>query len=145
MEFIVDRTQAHVDLLKKLQSVGWANLSSYEQEQWYGEASKGAYNYTDLNRVETAVATLAEDLGLTLTTKTNWTVWDIPTRTDMARYLSNVKRIRDACPGEMEFPTLPDDMSDLTYEAANNIETVLLMVFAGNPVARSGEVYCGEV
>ena len=143
--FVVDRTQEHVDLLKRLHKKGWVNLSSEEQEQWYGEAAKGAYNYTDLNRVESWVSKLAADLGLTLTTKTDWTVWDIPTQTDMTRYLSNVAAVRDACPWEMDFPTLPESMSDLTYETANNIETVLLMVYVENSIARSGEIYSGEV
>lgn len=143
--FITDRTQEHVDLLKRLRSKGWSNLSADEQEQWRTEAAKGAYNYTDLNRVESAVARLASDLGLTLTTKTDWTLWDVPTQADMTRYLNNVFAVRDACPWEMNFPTLPDSMMNLTIEVANNIEKVLLMVHTKNQTARSGEIYCSEV
>lgn len=144
--FIVDRTQEHVDLLKRLHEKGWVNLSSEERNQWYGEAAKGAYNYTDLNRVEGWVSTLAGEFGLTLTTKTNWTVWDIPTQGDMSRYLGNIIAIRDACPWGIDFPTLPNSMNDLTYEMANNIETVLLMIYVrGASFPRSGECYSGEV
>jgi hypothetical protein len=104
-------------------------MTSSEQMAWNGEAAKGAYNYTDLNRVETAVSELASELGLSLTTKTNWTLWDIPVQTDMERYLENVAAIRDACPGEVEFPDLPDSMNNLSFEGANSIEKVLLLVY----------------
>jgi hypothetical protein len=143
--FVVDRTQEHVDLLKRLFAKDWFNLSTSEQEQWRNEAAKGAYNHTDLNRVEAAVARLAADLGLTLTTKTDWTLWDVPTQPEMVRYLNNVAAVRDACPWEMNFPSLPDSMANLSYEMANNIEMVLLMVDTKNQTARSGEIYCGEV
>lgn len=144
--FVVDRTQEHVDLLKRLRRKGWANLTDEEKEQWASEASKGAYNYTDLNRVESAVEKLAENFGLVLTTKTDWTLWDVPTRDEMNRYLTNVIAIRDACSSDMEFPVLPSSMDELTYETANNIEMVLLLVYGSASVfARSGELYCGEV
>ena len=36
------------------------------------QATKGAYNYSDLNRVERAVAEISDLGGLGLVTKTNW-------------------------------------------------------------------------
>lgn len=104
-------------------------MTASEQSSWNGDAAKGAYNYTDLNRVETAVKELAGELGLSLTTKTNWTLWDVPTRSDMERYLGNVVAIRDACPGSLDFPSLPSSMNGLTYTSANSIEKVLTMVY----------------
>lgn len=173
VELIIDRTQYHVTLLNRLRKKPWSKMTASEQEAWYGEAAKGAYNYTDLNRVEAAAAELAEMLGLSLVTKTDWTLWDIPTTSDMDRYLSNIVAIRDACPGEAEFPDLPSTMNSLTYESANNIEKVLMQVhqnIASNehenilgkfvlgvdllgsapeakvcPSVVSGETYCGEV
>lgn len=143
--FVVDRTREHVDLLKRLRLKGWVNLTDDEKEQWTTEASKGAYNYTDLNRVESAVEKLAENLGLVLTTKTDWTLWDIPTPDEMNRYLANVAAIRDAYSGKINFPVLPSSMNELTYEMANNIEMVLFLVYSSTTFARSGEIYCGEV
>jgi hypothetical protein len=96
---------------------------------WNGDAAKGAYNYTDLNRVETAVTEIAWKLGLTLTTKTDWTLWDIPVAAEMERYLSNIVAIRDACPDVVGFPVLPTSMDRLTYEGANSIEKVLMLVY----------------
>lgn len=129
VELVIDRSQSHVNLLKTLRKKPWSSMSEDEQSAWYGDAAKGGYNYTDLNRVETAVAELAGLLGLTLTTKTNWTLWDMPTVSQMERYLGNVVAIRDACPGSVQFPSLPSSMSGLTYSGANSIEKVLLMVY----------------
>lgn len=161
LELITDRTQYHVSLLNRLRKKSWSSMTASEQTAWYGEAAKGGYNYTDLNRVEEAVRELAAELGLNLVTKTNWTRWDIPVVSEMERYLGNVAAIRDACPGDVEFPTLPVSMSGLTYQGANNIEKVLLLVYEelhGTPVEpdipddpttadyiRSGEIYSGEV
>lgn len=161
LELITDRTQYHVSLLNRLRKKPWSSMTASEQTAWYGEAAKGGYNYADLNRVEAAVKELAAELGLNLVTKTNWTRWDIPISSEMERYLGNVAAIRDACPGDVEFPTLPSSMSGLTYQGANNIEKVLQLAdeeLHGTPVEpdipddpttadyiRSGEIYSGEV
>lgn len=130
VELITDRTQYHVTLLDRLRRKPWNSMTASEQAAWTnGEAALGAYNYTDFNRVESAVAELAEQLGLTLTTKTNWTLWDIPVQADMERYLGNVVAIRDTCPGNVTFPELPASMSYLTFDGANSIEKVLMMVY----------------
>ncbi len=129
LNLVTDRTQAHVNLLKKLNKKGWNNMTASEQNAWYNEAARGAYNYTDLNRVEIAVAEISRLLGLNLATKTDWGLWDIPFKTDMDRYLGNVVAIRDACPGDSDFPTIPDSMSGLDYRGANNIEKVLEIAY----------------
>lgn len=125
VQLITDRSQYHVELLKRLYQKNWADMTASEQAAWYGEAAKGSYNHTDLNRVETAVAELATELGLTLTTKTDWGVWDFPTQSQMERYLGNVVAIRDAVSTKESYPDLPGSMDDLTFEAANNIEKTL--------------------
>lgn len=86
-------------------------------------ATKGAYNYSDLNRVERAVKEISDTRGLGLTTKTDWAMWDIPRKSDMKRYLDNVKTIAFVIGSDIE---LPDSMDKLTYEMANNIEKVLV-------------------
>ena len=149
IQLVTDRTQHNVDRLKKLQSIGWDNLYESQKEEYRGYAAKGAYNYTDMNRVESAVAEIAPMLGLTLTTRTNWNYWRnwyydyyyssagvgftgwgvFPWWSELYRYLSNVRKIRDACPSDLEFPPLPDSMDCLTYEGANNIEKVLEIAY----------------
>lgn len=88
-------------------------------------ATKGAYNYSDLNRVERAVAEISDLGGLGLITKTDWDMWDIPTESDMNRYLGNVAVIREALTDGVNVPEAPSTMSNLTYSDANNIELIL--------------------
>lgn len=109
-------------------------------------ATKGAYNYSDLNRVELAVAEISKQCGLNLVTKTDWQPWDVPTQSDMARYLSNVGAIRGVCPNKGSLPTLPASMYSMTYVTANAIETILEAAEAHvRGSYRCGELYCGEV
>lgn len=92
------------------------------------DATKGAYNYSDLNRVERAVAEISDRAGLNLITKTNWTMWDIPTEEDMSRYLGNIATIRGLVNGA-DIPNAPTSMNNFTYEEANNIELMLSKVY----------------
>ena len=88
-------------------------------------ATKGAYNYSDLNRVERAVAEISDRMSLGLVTKTDWTMWDIPTSLDMSRYLENVAVIRSHFANVINMPEAPTTMNNFTYEHANNIELIL--------------------
>ena len=92
-------------------------------------ATKGAYNYSDLNRVERAVAEISDLAGLGLTTKTDWKMWDIPTASDMSRYLANIASIR-ALVADDTVPIAPASMNNLTYSEANNIELILSAAYA---------------
>ena len=89
-------------------------------------ATKGAYNYSDLNRVERAVAEISDIAKLSLVTKTDWTMWDIPRESDMIRFLDNIKFLRNRYSIEI---SLPDAMANLTYETANNIEKIVLAAY----------------
>ena len=90
-------------------------------------ATKGAYNYSDLNRVERAVLEIATRAGLTLTTKTYWTMWDVPTEADMTRYLSNINAIKAHFGINI---SVPSSMSNLDYVGANNIELILSKAYS---------------
>ena len=109
-------------------------------------ATKGAYNYSDLNRVELAVAEISKHFGLNLVTKTNWSQEDTPVQGDMERYLGNVKAIRSVCPNRDSLPALPASLYSMTYATANAIETILEAAVAyAQQSYRCGELYCGEV
>ena len=92
-------------------------------------ATKGAYNYSDLNRVERAVAEISDLAGLGLTTKTDWNMWDIPSLSEMNRYLGNIAIIR-ALLTDNSVPVAPTSMNNLTYSVANNIELILSAAYA---------------
>lgn len=109
-------------------------------------ATKGAYNHADLNRVERIVGELAAEMGLTLPVKTDWSVWDIPTQADFERYLANLSAIRNACFNSANVPVVPGSMNGLTYGAANTIEKILQTVKrSDDTLCRSGDIFCGEV
>lgn len=153
MDFITDRTQTNVQRLKELAVIGYANMTASEREEW-NSGMRGAYNATDLNRVETAVATLSATLRalpndlrsyaegllvawndffgisydptvLDLQTR-SWSMDDIPTAAEMARYLSNVKTLRGTFDFDME--DLPESMERLTVDGANAIEKALMLL-----------------
>ncbi len=93
------------------------------------DATKGAYNYSDLNRVERAVAEISDILGLGLVTKTDWKMWDIPKSSDMSRYLQNIETLRGYLPEGTNAPSVPT-MDNLTYVGANQIEIILNSVYS---------------
>lgn len=135
MEFITDRTESDALLGNE----------------------KGKYSFTDLNRVESAVSQIAEQItelgyAIRLQTKTDWALpgnfsaesW--PTESQMTRYLQNISDIRKV----FLIPTqVPETMEKLDWNGANSIEKVLQTAFARIPGIKqayrySGEIYAGE-
>lgn len=139
-EFVFNRTKRHLDRLRLLRSKGYENLSESERAEYRNYAALGAYNHTDINRVEAAVAEIAPLYGLNLTTNAERTNWTVPVKSsvsgaddvNMVTYLSNVVSIRDAALAKddtLTFPVLPDSMDNLTWELANNIEETLYVAY----------------
>lgn len=107
------------------------------------DATKGAYNYSDLNRVERAVAEISDEVGLGLVTKTDWKMWDVPRVSDMIRYITNVRKIRNAVGSNIALPEIGDK---ITYSDANNMELVLLEASESIGTAlRCGDIFCGDL
>ena len=116
MNLITDRTLQDVYRWKELKAKRYANMTDAEKAEW--ASCKGAYNYTDLNRVEAAVRVIAEklnalDISVNVTTKSDWTSKDLPTRSDMERYLGNVLKLRSAASGLYLAPQPPNTMEKL--------------------------------
>ena len=108
--------------------------------------TKGADNYSDLNRVERATAELSDLYGLDLETKTDWNVHDVPKSADMVRYITNIRKIRQACLSPNSIPAAPDSMNGLNFNDANNIEKILLAACENTDhICRVGELFSGEV
>lgn len=145
-DFITNRTQADVERCAELLKKGYPNFTEDERAEWIGVAMRGAYNYTDFNRVESAVEEAAIPLMISLETKTDWGYWDAPTISETRRYLSNVASIRERCPNSIVFPPLPNNLNNMNYTIANNIEiTLSLALRYTDSVPRSGDLFCGEV
>jgi len=154
LSLITDRRQEDVEYLLSLIAKGWDGMTGAEQTA-FNTQLKGAYNYTDFNRVESAVAYLLPifaDAGyvITTTTKTDWVADDYVTLAEATRYLYNITQIRNAFTYLSTTPASPASLAALNYSSANNIEQILLdaeMLIAKLVAAffYSGELYLGEV
>lgn len=145
MELITNRTLADVERVKELSGKGWNNLTEDERAEWLG-GMKGAYNYTDLNRVESTVQMLGNALGLGLMVKTNWNVSDNPTKADIDRYLGNISALKSAIKVQVNTHDVPKNLNGMTHETANQIEQILVDLMSYiDTWCKCGEIFCGEV
>lgn len=185
LNLITDRTQADVDYVTK-QAKKWQSGTLTDEEKAELLAGlKGAYNAADLNRVESAVKfvndyidglqseldTTREEYGvaedsfwilainpLVLTIKSDWAMSDLPTESDLERYLDNVDKLTDRIPIEKNLPA--SVANNLDYAGANEIERAVraefdaaqaletymkqLIVNTALGFIQSGEIYGGE-
>jgi hypothetical protein len=154
VEMIIDRSPGDTQRWKELQAKGFAAMSAEERTEWL-TPMKGSYNYTDMNRVETAVQYVAERLraaGFVIDpiVKTTWKVSEIPSRTDMVRYYNNVAELREIIPVYPTTPEAPTVEQKLSYQEANALEQILvdvdeLLTKIQQAWFYSGEIYLGEV
>lgn len=92
---------------------------------------KGTYRSGDLNRVGFAVQYLSDYLyrhGITasVSPKLHWTDTDHPTPSEMRIYLNDISTLRAALKLPKDTATVPEDMVNLTYQEANDIESILM-------------------
>lgn len=131
-------------------------ITDRTQEDVLLQNSKGTYGAADLNRVESAVKALAElatdlDVRFSPVTKTDWVLsgypsQNTPTKSQLQRYLNNVKALCDAV--EIQY-NLPVSMEKLGYREANSIEASLLAAECRvreilSCLRFSGELYAGD-
>lgn len=151
---ITDRTANDVYRWRTLRDKGWQNMTEEEKSEWLSSL-KGAYNYTDMNRVEGAVSHVAKELrkagyNFNPVVKTDWKMTDEPTKEDMERYLGNVAAIREIFAVMPTTPQAPVVREKLTHDGANRLEQILLDVGAlAEKLNRSwhysGDLFTGEV
>lgn len=153
IEMITDRTMSDVELVKSLVKKGLKRMTD-DEKQSFLSGMRGAYNYIDFNRVESAVKylsdrlvevpveieSLREELDIAwdsafsmpydpsdyenINVKTDWDVSDILTKTDRARYIENVEHIALSLSDLPE--SFPRSLDGLTYSEANAIEQLLV-------------------
>lgn len=125
---VFDRTELDVAELQAVTAKLVAGTATAAERAAFLAGMKGAYNYTDLNRVGAAVeylTALLYSLGYNVPTLpvTDWQESDIPFTAQMAQYLSNITELRNRLP--YVAPDAPADMTGLTYQEANDIEEIL--------------------
>ena len=157
---IYDRTKADVDrvftLKSKILTEGLNALSAEEFAEYMG-GMKGAYNYTDLNRVAQAVAYIADRMiaipeelksyrernqvadasvyrvpydadSIEVNPKTDWNIENYPTRSEMESYLADLTTLRKQIKLPANAPAVPASMNNLTCSLANDIERLLAII-----------------
>ena len=135
---ITDRTQADVSRVEQIAAkIKAGTASESELTEFNSAAMKGAYNYTDLNRVTTAMEDLKAKLNgygyavpgyapvYVQGSRTAWTEEDYPNTSQMSGFLANVAAIRAVLDLLSTTPGVPSDMASLTVQEANEIEQIL--------------------
>ena len=136
---ITNRSASDLENLRALLSTPVSDWTAEQLAQFNQAISKGAYNYTDLNRVTQCMEYLDETLRsygyetgyqplIVQAGREDPYIWletDSPTQSQMAQYLNNVLSIWSTIMGD---PTLPETMVNLTQEGANQIEAALIEI-----------------
>ena len=132
---VTDRTQTDVERADYLNSLWvqhvWTGTPE-ELAEWEA-GPKGAYNASDLNRVQEAMEYLAGVFDLygytvALQAVQTWADGNMPTASDMSVYLSNLSELRGVLDVLPTCPDTPESMELLTYIEANNIEEILVNI-----------------
>lgn len=154
LSLITDRTPADYTEWLELSRIPWAAMTDDQKTKW-SVPMKGAYNYTDLNRVGAAMLTLqalfaSYGYSVSVDVRTDWTAGEWPSKAEMDAYAQSVQNIRAALTVAETTPAAPDSMDDGTVTIWNNIEQILLDVEdLLNRIAAAwyytGEIYTGEV
>lgn len=153
---VTDRAESDLTALRAaLAAVNAGTATEVQKALARDPTAKGAYNYTDLNRVGAAVRYLADLLNgygydVQVTAKRDWTENGRPSPSQMRQYLADIAVLRGAFPVPEDTPTVPDSMEKLDWQAANAIEMILqeLDILIQHIAATwfySGELYAGEV
>ena len=157
-ELVYDRTQTDVDrvytLKNKILTGGLAALSAEEKAE-YLSGMKGAYNYTDFNRLGEAIAYLVERMkeldihDSSIIPKVDWVMGDTPTQSQVSNLLSCLKKLRAKLSLPDDAPSVPNSLDKLTYQTANDMELLLWMIYqritqTTAAFRYSGTMYCGQ-
>ena len=155
LHLITDRTQADVERVRYLSRRINSGAATAAEVEEYGGAMKGSYNAEDLNRVGAAVEYVANRLreygyAVTVAPKTDWRAGEIPTAEQLETYRGNVAALRAVLPVGKSTPETPGSMERLTFQAANDLERILLDIdrlITNITLAwfYAGEVFSGEV
>ncbi|MBS7360170.1 MAG: hypothetical protein KIG53_06160 [Oscillospiraceae bacterium] len=134
VEMITDRSASDVLLAKNLIKKGFQNMTEDEKNSFLS-GLKGAYNYIDVNRVETAIKyfvdtmlqiyeqniQLAKELGVdwaeiydvpynpedykNIVIKNDWQINDLFTKTDRIDFLNKIALVLSALPADTNYLT----------------------------------------
>lgn len=148
LTFVYDRTQKDVDRIKELTEKYLNGTITDEEISEWNHDSKGVFNLSDINRIESNISYIASLLIIFPDTK-QWELGDIPRVSDYERIKDNVQTIKDAWITLSFTPEAPEQPLN-TYQKWNDIEKILFDVYQNykryiNSFYYSGaEIYAGE-
>lgn len=153
IELITNRTSEDIDYLLQLKEKIKTNTATQQEiAEWNSNSLKGAYNYTDLNRVNSAMRylkTVADEQGITLvfphTLRTNWSRNEVPTTVQIQDYLDNIEAAYELIISPQI--SIPEAIKSL--QDANDIEKILLEAEQAlkniyECYSYASDFYCGE-
>lgn len=151
---ITDRTEQDVDRVTTLAAKAWQDMTAEERAEWLSPM-KGSYNYTDFNRVASAVAYVAQRLKehgylSFVPVSRTWSAEDIPTESELFQYFSNIAILRQAITVWASTPVVPDSISGFDVNRANDLEQILIdadqiLTHISQSWFFSGNLYSAEV
>lgn len=155
LSLITDRTDADVTRVETLNDAGFKDWTAAEVAEYLSDL-KGAYNASDLNRVESAVQYVLDRFrangydDLYPVIKTDWVITEFMNVSETERYLQNIRDLRSQFVQPDGTPEVPDDMDNFTFEEANDIERILVIIDEyitkiEQAFFYSGELYGGEI
>lgn len=155
LNLITDRTDADVTRVETLNDAGFKDWTAAEVAEYLSDL-KGAYNASDLNRVESAVQYVLDRFrangydDLYPVIKTDWVITEFMNVSETERYLQNIRDLRRQFVQPDGTPEVPDDMDNFTFEEANDIERILVIIDEyitkiEQAFFYSGELYGGEI
>lgn len=131
---VTDRTQGDVTRLKLLASKGYDNMTANEREEWDRVSLNGSYDAAVWNRVRSASNDLYERLleaGEYASGYRNVALMgneSMPEPEEAQAYLGNLSALRNTLGALDVIPEPPIEMRGLTYEQANDIERLLVVI-----------------
>ena len=136
LNLVTDRTSEDVIRIQQIISKRKELRTEEEQAELASYSSKGAYNFTDLNRVISAMEYLVNFFGtygyyvdyqviITPSGTKYWSVNDKVSLESMNLYLKNLQELKNTVSLLKTTPELPSTMRFITIDVANNIEKIL--------------------
>ena len=151
VEMITDRSASDVLLAKNLIKKGFQNMTE-DEKSYFLEGLKGAYNYSDVNRIETAIKyfvdtmlqiyeqniQLAKELGVSwasiydvpynpedyknIVHKNDWNTNDVFSEADRTDFLNKIVHVLSAIIDIPADTKFPTSFDGFDYKKANIIE-----------------------
>ncbi len=148
LSFVYDRTQADVDRVKELNRRYLdGTITEKERREWGTGINgslglKGAFNLSDLQRVEGNTQVIGGLVAATVSVK-GWEYGDIPRVSDYQRIRNNVQKIKNSLMVLSDTPQVPDQPLN-TFQKWNDIERILHDVFYVYVRLQNSYYYCGS-